>query len=327
MPSESLPRVAFIGTGGTIASLGVDAFDLLDYTESGKRVDSATLIARAGVDGVARIELRDFCNIDSTAMTQGDWHDLAQACIALAGDAGLSGIVIGHGTASLEETAFALSLVLDLPIPVVVTGAMRPLSGISCDGPANLAAALRVASAGRPGVFVVMNDEVHAPHRVTKSDTMRLNAFVSPGCGPLGQVDGAHVSWAAPPVRPFAPFAATLLARMPRVDLTLSHVGADGTAIRAFAAAGARGIVSAGFGPGMATPAETQALAQAVRAGVTVVQAFRGGAGHVVDSASHRRLGIISAGRLAPQKARILLGLCLARGDGPEAIARSFQAG
>lgn len=327
MLRDSLPRIAFIGTGGTIASLGVDAFDLLDYTETGQRVDAATLVTRAGVADLARIEISDFRNIDSTAMTQADWHALAESCIALADDPELSGIVIGHGTASLEETAFALSLVLDLPVPVVVTGAMRPLSGISSDGPANLAAALRVAMSGRPGVFVVMNGEIHAPRWVTKADTMRLNAFISPGAGPLGQVDGPHVSWVSRPAPPSAYFAAHLLARMPRVDVALSHVGADGTAVRAFVAAGARGIVSAGFGPGMATPAEIDALAQAVREGVVVAQAFRGGAGHVVDSANNRRLGLVSAGRLAPQKARILLGLCLARGDGLPAIAQAFQSG
>lgn len=326
MGQESLPRVAFIGTGGTIASVGVDAFDLLDYTETGQRVDARTLISRAGVDGLARIDSRDFRNIDSTAITQADWHDLARTCAALAEGPGLAGIVIGHGTASLEETAFALSLVLDLSIPVVLTGAMRPLSGISGDGAANLAAALRVAMAGRRGVFVVMNDQIHAPRWVTKADTTRLNAFVSPGAGPLGQVDGPHVGWLQSSLPPIAGFHADCLGRMPRVDLALSHVGADGTAIRAFVAAGARGIVSAGFGPGMATPDESDALAEAVRQGVIVVQAFRGGVGHVVDSASHRRLGIISAGRLAPQKARILLGLCLARGDDAAAIAAAFQS-
>lgn len=326
MASDSLPRVAFIGTGGTIASLGADAFDLLDYTETGRRVDAVTLIGQAGVGGLAQVELCDFQNIDSTAMTQVTWHDLALTCVELAADPGLSGIVIGHGTASLEETAFALSLVLDLPIPVVLTGAMRPLSGISSDGPANLAAALRVAMAGRPGVFVVMNDEIHAPRWVTKSDTLRLNAFVSPGAGCLGQVDGPHVGWLSPPVSCGSTFAPGLLARMPRVDIALSHIGADGCAIRAFAAAQARGIVSAGFGPGMASPAEIEALAEAVRSGIVVVQAFRGGSGSIVDSAHHRRLGIISAGRLAPQKARILLGLCLARGDDMQTIAQAFQS-
>lgn len=326
MAMDSLQKVAFIGTGGTIASLGLDAFDLLDYTETGQRVDARTLVSRAGVDHLARIELHDFRNIDSTAITQADWHDLARTCAALATNAELAGIVIGHGTASLEETAYALALVLDLPIPVVLTGAMRPLSGISGDGPANLAAALRVSIAGRAGVFVVMNDEIHAAQRVTKAETIRLNAFVSPGAGPIGQVDGPHVGWLTPLAPSTARFTPDLLALMPRVDVAFSHVGADGTAIRAFVAAGARGIVSAGFGPGMATPAETEALAQAVREGVTVVQAFRGGVGHVVDSAKHRRLGIISAGRLAPQKARILLGLCLARGYDAATIATAFQS-
>mgnify|MGYP002401182503 CR=1 FL=1 len=324
-----LPKIAFIGTGGTIASLGNDQFDLLDYNAGEKRLDAASLIERVGLQAtIADIVPVNFRRIDSTAMTPGDWADLADTCHRVAEDPELKGIVIGHGTASLEETAWALSLVLDLDIPVTLTGSMRPLTGISTDANANLAAAIRVAAAPclPPGVFVVVNDEIHAPRSVTKTHTLRLGAFQSPWTGPLGVVDGPHVrltraEQGRPPL-----FPRSLLRDLPRVDIAYSHVGADGCAINAFVAAGARGIVSAGFGPGMATPAEIAALGAAVEAGTTVIQSARTGAGLVVDSARHRSLGIIAGGDLNPQKARILLSLCLARGDSRDEIERIFQA-
>lgn len=325
-----LPRIAFVGTGGTIASIGTDQFDLLDYTATGERLDSVDLIERTGLqDVIATIVPVNFRQIDSTAITFEDWADLADLCHVLSADLDLQGIVIGHGTASLEETAWMLSLVLDIGIPVIVTGSMRPLTGISSDANANLAAAIRVAvaRAGEPGVFVVLNDEIHAPRAVTKAHTLRLGAFQSPWLGPLGYIDGPHVNIACVADSPRGGvFERDLLRRLPRVDIVYSHVGADGHAIRAFVSAGSKGIVSAGFGPGMATPQETAALGEAVMAGVMVVQSARTGAGQVVDSKHHRSLGIIAGNDLNPQKARILLALCLARGDGPGRIEQVFQS-
>lgn len=323
-----LPKIAFIGTGGTIASIGTDQFDLLDYNAGEKRLDAVSLVERTGLQAtIADIVPVNFRQIDSTAMTSGDWADLADTCHRLAEGPDLKGIVIGHGTASLEETAWALSLVLDLGIPVVLTGSMRPLTGISTDANANLAAAIRVAAASNmpSGVFVTVNDEIHAPRLVTKTHTLRLGAFQSPWTGPLGVVDGPHVRLARTETTRPPRFPRSLLRDLPRVDIAYSHVGADGCAIDAFVAAGARGIVSAGFGPGMATPAETSALANAVKAGVTVIQSARTGAGLVVDSAHHQSLGIIAGSDLNPQKARILLSLCLARGDGRDRIEQVFQ--
>ena len=325
-----LPKIAFVGTGGTIASIGEDQFDLLDYTATDQRLDSVRLIEKTGLQGaIATIVPVNFRQIDSTAITFDDWAYLADLCHALAEDPDLEGIVIGHGTASLEETAFLLSLVLDIAIPVVVTGSMRPLTGISSDAPANLAAALRVAvaRARQPGVLVVINDEIHTPRAVTKAHTLRLGAFQSPWFGPLGYVDGPQVNLTREAlVASQGKFARDLLRSLPRVDIVYSYVGTDGHAIGAFVAAGARGIVSAGFGPGMTTPGETRALADAVSAGVVVVQSARTGAGHVVDSKHHRSLGIIAGNDLNPQKARILLALCLARGDSPRDIEQVFQS-
>ena len=326
-------KVAYIGTGGTIASIGTDPFDLLDYNATGERVDAAELVKRTGLDKTfAHIHPVDFRRIDSTAITVEDWADLADLCLQISQDSEIEGIVIGHGTATLEETAWVLSLTLDLRLPVVLTGSMRPLSGISSDAGANLAAALRVAvsSQADPGhVYVVLNGEIHDPQEVTKSHTLRLDAFRSHEFGPLGRVGGTHVSFArrvAKKKTRRALFATGLLRNFPRVDIVYSHVGADGQAIEVFADAGAKGIISAGFGPGQGTPGEIAALGRVAKKGVVVVQSSRTGAGQVVDSAHHRALGIIAGGALNPQKARILLALCLAQGDDKKLIAQRFQS-
>lgn len=327
---HSVREIAFVGTGGTIASLGRDRFDVLDYGATGEWLDTAALIEQSELDGaVARIRPVEFSRIDSTAMVLEDWVALAHTCVDLAADSQIAGIVIGHGTASLEETAWCLSLVLHLSIPVVLTGSMRPFNGLSSDAHANLAAALRVAQSPVGGqVLTVLNDEIHAPRDVRKMDTTTVSAFRSDGSGPIGHVRQDIV--AIDRILPMAPallnFKLADLEAMPRVDICHSHIDADGVAIRAFVAAGARGIVSAGFGPGMATPAETEALAEAARNGIIVVQATRGLSGRVLDSTGNRARGIISAGALSAEKARILLALCLARGDGHAQIARAFAA-
>lgn len=324
-----LAKIAFIGTGGTIASIGTDQFDLLDYNASQQRLDAAALIERIGIQGtIADIYPVNFRQIDSTAITSHDWADLADLCYQMAEDSSLRGIVIGHGTASLEETAWVLSLVLDLRIPVILTGSMRPLTGISTDAHANLAAAIRfaMAPATGTGVFVVINDEIHAPKTVTKTHTLRLGAFQSPWSAPIGYIDGTEVRFQRPSEVGKTTFTRDTLRKMPRVDISYSHVGADGCAIRSFVATGAKGIVSAGFGPGMATPAETAALHEAVKAGVVVVQSTRTGAGLVVDSVHHQSLGIIAGGDINPQKARIVLSLCLAAGYSHADIVQVFHS-
>jgi L-asparaginase len=213
------------------------------------------LVESVGIQRVlAEIIPTHFRQIDSTAISSQDWAELAETCLKILEDPDVAGVVIGHGTASLEETAWALSLVLDVSKPVVLTGSMRPLSGISTDAHANLAAAVRVASTpGLAGVFVVINDEIHSPRSVTKTHTLRLGAFQSPWVGPIGYVDGPHVRLPRSDERKHPIFSPDLLRKLPRVDIAHSHIGADGVGIQAYIAAGARGIVSAGFGAGMTT--------------------------------------------------------------------------
>lgn len=323
-------RVAFIATGGTIACIGENPHDLLDYTETGKKLNAQQIIAKVGsIDANIEVDSIDFRSMDSTEISPTDWHDLALLCRQLAGSPNdYAGIVIGHGTASLEETVFALSLVLELTIPVVVTGAMRPSNGLSSDGDRNLASSIRAAASDATrgvGVVALLNDEIHSAKTVTKTYTLAVNAFQSPGCGPIGHMIGNDVQLHAEIQSGRKMFNLDCLKNLPRIDITYSYVGADGTATRAFVDAGAVGIVAASFAPGMVTPAEAHALKQAALQGVTVIIAHRAAAGPSADSAAHNRNGFIPSGMFSPTKARILLGLSLANGDSSTTIRQAFS--
>ena len=242
----------------------------------------------------------------------------------------LAGIVIGHGTATMEETAYALNLTLKTPVPVVLTGAQRPASALSSDAGLNLVNAIRVAAspaARGMGVLVVLNDEIQAAREVTKTSTLRMQTFRSPDFGALGHADGDQVAFYRRPLRRAAPdtaFDIRTLPALPRVDIAYAHADADGTAVRAFVAAGARGIISAGFAPGFAAPEQAEALNEAAAQGVIVMQCTRAGSGRVVRTTRLRESGFLVTDNLNPQKARILLALALTLSRDPRDIAQMF---
>jgi L-asparaginase len=325
-------KVAFIGTGGTISSIGKGPLDLLDYTTNGKMLHAEEIIAAVpALAEVAEIDVVKFRNIPSTAIGFPEWKELVQLCDKLVRETpDLAGIVIGHGTASLEETAYFLNLTIKVPIPVVVVGSQRPLSGLASDAAMNLVAAVRAAaspaSVGR-GVLVVLNDEIQAARDVTKTSTFRLQTFRTPDFGILGSVDGEHVRYYRRAERRSAPdteFDVAKLDALPRVDISYSYAGSDGAAIRAFAAAGAKGVVLAAFAPGMTTPGEQNAIEEVRAKGVTVIASTRAGSGVALDPARLRALGVLSADNLNPQKARILLALALSQSEDPAELRRIF---
>ena len=325
-------KVAFIGTGGTISSIGLGPLDLLDYTAQGKMVHADEIVAAVPeLKEVAEVEVVKFRNIPSPAIGFAEWKELVALCSRLAADMpDLAGIVIGHGTASLEETAYFLTLTLKTALPVVIVGSQRPLSGLASDAHMNMVSAVRTAaspaSVGR-GALVVLNDEIQAAREVTKTSTFRLQTFRTPDFGVLGQVDGEHVRYYRRTERRSAPdteFDISKLDALPRVDISYSYAGSDGAAIRAFVAAGAKGVVIACFAPGMTTPGEETAIAEARAQGVTVVLSTRAGSGVALDSSRLKKLGALSADNLNPQKARILLALALSVSDDPVQIRRMF---
>ena len=329
----SKPKIAFVGTGGTIASLGAGPLDVQNYGATGNVMHADAILERwPEVALVAEVLAVPYRNIPSTAIDFTDWQALVTLCDRLVAEhADLAGIVIGHGTATLEETAYMLNLTLKVAVPVVLVGAQRPSSALSSDAGMNLVNAIRVAAcpeARGMGVLVVLNDEIHAAREVTKTSTLRLQTFRTPDFGVLGHADGDAVVFYRRPLRRAAPdtvFDIRGLAALPRVDIAYAYAGGDGTAVRAFVAAGAQGIVSAGFAPGFSPPGDFLALKDAAAAGVTVVQATRAGSGRTFRGARLREGGILIADNLNPQKARILLALALTVTQEPAAVEEIFR--
>jgi len=231
------PKVAFIGTGGTISSLGTDSLDILDYTATERRLEAGEIVgAVPELARVADILPVPFRAVTSPAIGFAEWRDLVLHCERVATEhPDLAGIVIGHGTATLEETAYALSLTLTVPMPVVLVGSQRPMSSLSSDAGLNLVAAVRTAacpdSRGR-GVLVVLNDEIQAAREVTKTSVARLQTFRTPDFGILGHVDGESVRYYRRSERahaPGTPFDIRCLTALPWVDVAYAHADADGT--------------------------------------------------------------------------------------------------
>ena len=326
------PVVAFIGTGGTISSLGKDSLDIVDYAAQGVMLHADQIVARfPELRQVATVIPVPYRNVPSFDIFYPQWRELVLLCERLVAETpGLAGIVIGHGTASLEETAYFLNLTLTVSVPVVLVGSQRPASALSSDAGMNLVNAVRTAASpqarGR-GVLVVVNDEIQAAREVTKTATYRMQTFRSPDFGVLGHTDGDAIVFYRRPERRTAPdteFDIRNLEALPRVDVAYAYTGSDGTAVRAFLAAGARGIVSAGFAPGFVGASDAEALREAAARGVAVVQSTRAGSGRTVQGQRMRERGILAADNLNPQKARLLLALALTVTTDHKEIARIF---
>ena len=333
--TTSLPRIAVIGTGGTISSLGASSLDVLDYPDFGQKLAAEALLDRFPetrlVADPVPITVRQ---VGSTEIGPTEWLELRALIHKIARDEpATAGFVITHGTATLEETAFFLNLTLAVNQPVVLVGAQRPASALGTDAGMNLVNALRVAGAPEAcgkGVLILLNDEIGAARDVVKTSTYRVQTFRSFDFGALGHVDGDGVHFYRVPLgrhMPEGPFAtANLAAPLPRVDIIYSYAGADGALIDAAVVAGARGLVSAGFAPGSPTPDQRAAFERARKAGVVIVQCSRAASGRVAPRRRLRETGIVAGEDLSPQKARILLMLVLTMTTDRAAIQELFQS-
>src|SRR5436190_3045042 len=331
--ASSLPRIAVIGTGGTISSLGDGSLDVLDYPEFGQKLTCEELLDRFPETRlVAEPVPVTFRQVGSTAIGPEDWLELRALIHRMAGeDPALDGFVIPHGTATLEETAFFLNLTLGVAQPVVLVGAQRPASALGTDAGTNLVNALQVA--GSPdarglGVLVVMNNEIHPARDVVKTSTYRVQTFRSLDYGALGHVDGDGPHFYRAPLKahmPDTPFAARDIGKLPRVEIIYSYAGADGDLVEAAVKAGAKGLVSAGFAPGTPSPAQQAAFLEAAEAGVVVVQCSRA-TGRIAPRRRLRETGIVAGEDLTPQKARILLALMLLTTTDIGEIQHAFQS-
>lgn len=326
-----LPKVALIGTGGTIGSTGFHSLDLVEYL--GPMLSIGQLLAKVPeCAGVADVITVEHSVIGSDAIQVSDWLSLTRLIeTTVHQHADLQGVVVTHGTATLEETAYFLNLALNVDIPVVLVGSQRPSTGLSSDVGMNLFGAVRVAAseAARDlGVLVVMNEQIHAAREVTKRSVFRLDAFDSPDVGILGHTDLDAIHIYRRPVRKHTtdtPFRVGELQSLPRVDIVMSYAGADAVPVDACVEAGAKGLVVASLAPGTAPPEQTTALVQAIEGGVTVAYTTRAGAGRTLKLEKTQAQGSITADNLNAQKARVLLMLALGQSTDREKLQRMFD--
>ena len=311
-------RLLLLATGGTIAGCADDSATLNDYT-AGVLGGDALLAAVPQLQDLATITVEQVANVDSADLLFEHWRALvARIRDAFAADPELAGVVITHGTNTLEETAWLLQLLIDDPRPVVLVGAMRPATALSADGPLNLLQAVQVALspvARGYGVLVVMDGQIHGAQRVTKVATQGVGAFASPGSGPLGRVDdvGVHLPTASGPRQvPFAGLA--LPEQWPQVPIVYGSVEPEPLLLTACLNARVPGLVFTGTGAGQLSAAERSALQGWSGKRPLMLRANRCGSGPVYSHSDDERLGLLSAGSLNPQKARVLLLLCLIAG-------------
>jgi L-asparaginase len=319
------PRVHVIATGGTISNMGNDP----------RRTADELVASVPGMAAVADVTAEQFSNVASSAITQEMLRDLSKRIRTLFAESNPpAGVIVTHGTDTMEETAFFLDLTVGGCAPVIVTGAMRQANWAGADGPANLYNSVRLAASpearGR-GAFVLMNDEIFLAREVTKSNTTRLNAFSAPEAGPAGVTDPDGIFFRTPrPANCPAPLVnVDSIKSFARVDVVYSYIGADSAVVDALVAAGARGLVVAGVGRGGTTSSQSRALRRATEKGVIVVTSNRTGAGRVgrpTNPESFKNLAAgsgatIGAGDLNPQKARMLVALAISAGMTPYQIA------
>ncbi|MBO0848030.1 MAG: asparaginase [Pseudonocardia sp.] len=328
---DGKPVVALITTGGTIDSLGASRLDLVDYPDRGERLEPGQLLAGLPeLADVADVREVPFRRLASHAITSADWLELIGTTAALLDDPDVDGLVVTHGTNTLEETAYFLHLAVRSAKPVVVVGAMRPASALGSDGELNLLRAVQVAACEHTrgqGALVVMNDAIWSARDVTKTATLRVEAFRAPDLGPLGYVDGdGRISFYHRNTRAAGMFDIRGLDALPRVDVVASYVDADAVVVDAVVEAGARGIVVAGTGAGRPTPPQVEALARAAERGVVVCFGHRTGSGRVPSTAWQRSTGAVTSDNLQPWKARVLLSLALTRTQDPTEIQAMFDS-
>ena len=331
MASQPKPRVYLIGTGGSISFVGDYRTDYINYSYGNQHLSIQELLDRVPeVQQFAEVLPEQLINVGSTEVGPPHWLQLARRINEIfETDPAAAGVAITHGTATLEETAYFLNLTVKSHRPVVITGAMRPPTGLGTDTDINLMDCIRVAaspeSAGR-GVLSILNNEIQAARDVTKTNSYRLETFRSNDLGLLGYADSdEQVVFYRTPTRSHTldtEFQAAEGTELPRVDIAYAYAGADGLVVRALAGAGVPGLVAAGLGSGGSSPEFMTALKDAIAAGTKVVIATHTGNGRVMRTRRFQEDGYIVADNLAPKKARILLMLALTRTDDPSEIQR-----
>jgi L-asparaginase len=330
--AQAKPKIKVLATGGTIAGAQATQADA-GYKSGSFSVDDL-IKAVPQMTNIAVLSGEQVANIGSQTMNHEVWLKLAKRVNEVLADKDTDGVVITHGTDTMEETAYFLSLVVKSDKPVVLVGSMRPATAISADGPINLYNA--VALAGNPeakgrGPLVILNDTIHYAREAQKMHTTRMDTFQSPNRGIAGMMNtGKAFFYSANTTRHTTQSEFSLggltVANLPRVEVVYSCANLGGDMIDALVEKGVKGIVLAGVGDGNTTDAALAALEKAAKKGVAVVRCSRTGSG-VVDrnvEVNDDKLGFIAGMELSAQKARILLMLGLTKTDDTKNLQQYF---
>ena len=328
--AADLPKIRVLATGGTIAGAQASATDY-GYKSGAYDVNSL-LKAVPNLDKLAVITGEQVANIGSQDMNDEIWLKLAKRVNAVLTEPGTDGVLITHGTDTLEETSYFLTLVVKSDKPVVMVGSMRPATAISADGPGNIYNGVAIAADARArgrGTLVCLNDEFHYARNVVKTDTTSVQTFKSLKRGPAGLVHTGTVDWFEPmdkKVGKATPFSVDGLDKLPRVDVIYAHANMSPDLIEAAVRIGAKGIVVAGVGDGNMTTPALEALEKAAKSGVVVVRSTRLPEGLVLrnNEVNDDKMGFVASGEFNPAKSRVLLMLALTLTSDPTQIQAMF---
>ena len=329
--AQKLPTITVLSTGGTIASKQDPAKGGYVPALSGEDLVSSV----PAIKKIAQIQVEQISNIGSNDMTPEIWVRLAGRVNELLAKPEIAGIVVTHGTDTLEETTYFLDLATISTKPVIMVGAQRPASDPDSDGPRNLLDAVRVAVASEAvnkGVMVVMNGQINAARDVTKTNTSQVETFRGLEFGELGVVDAEKVRFYRAPLRRQT-FPVESRTQLGRVDIVTSYAGADGLLIRSLVRDGTvQGLVIAGLGLGDVTGSMFNAIQEARTRGIPVVISTRVPTGRIFPlnaakggALALKAIGCVLADNLSPQKARILLMLALTRSHDTGALQHYFD--
>ncbi|HIF9168414.1 TPA: L-asparaginase 2 [Photobacterium damselae] len=329
--ATDLPNIKILATGGTIAGAGQSATES-NYTAGKVGVD-ALIAAVPDMTKIADISGEQVVSIGSQDMNDEVWLKLAKRVNELLAQDDVDGIVITHGTDTMEETAYFLDLTVKSKKPVVLVGAMRPSTAMSADGPVNLYNAVVAAtdedSKGR-GVLVTMNDTIFDARDVTKTNTTSVNTFQSPNFGSLGYIHNSDAKYQRSPERKHTTetvFDVSKLTSLPKVGIVYNYANASDLPVKALIDAKFDGIVSAGVGNGNLYHTVFDQLEKASKDGIMVVRSSRTPTGSTTLDAEidDAKYGFVASGTLNPQKARILLMLSLTQTKDYKDVQKMFQ--
>ncbi len=329
--AKKLPHIVILATGGTIAG-SADSKTSVGYTSGAVTVD-VLINAVPTLKDIARISGEQISSIGSQDMSDAIWLKLANRINEILAADTVDGIVITHGTDTMEETAYFLQLAVKSQKPVVLTGSMRPSTALSADGPLNIFNAVAIAgdpaAVGR-GVLVAANDDIHSARDITKTNTTSVQTFLSPQYGLIGTTLYGKQTFFRVPFRRHtanSEFSVKGVTAMPRVDVLYANSDMSADLIDAAVKAGAKGIVIAGVGDGNMTTPALEALTRAAKSGVVCVRSSRVASGRTWRNSevNDDKLGLVAAGELNPSKSRVLLKLALMKTKDPVQIQKLFE--